>query len=243
MPGDDRVRHCPQCHLDVYNFSEMSKREIAELLKARSGRLCARFYQRADGTMLERSCKAGARVPSNPSLLATATLAALASIAPAPAATVPQSATVASSPAHPAQEVLSLVVLDPAGGVVSGATVSLVNTQTGERFEARTDDRGEFLSSTLPAGTYDLTVTLAGFNKFAAKGITTPSNLTITITLQVAVLMGEVVFVVEQPSPIESSATLSEPPSLTETAPLTLKPATHPNFLQRFFGKLHRAFQ
>jgi hypothetical protein len=52
MQGDDRVRYCPECKLNVYNFSALSPREIERLVAQTEGRLCARYYQRADGTML-----------------------------------------------------------------------------------------------------------------------------------------------------------------------------------------------
>src|SRR5690349_9803270 len=32
MQGDDRVRFCPECRLDVYDFSAMTAREIEQLL-------------------------------------------------------------------------------------------------------------------------------------------------------------------------------------------------------------------
>src|SRR5436305_295871 len=62
MHGDDRVRFCGECSLSVYNFSEMDQEEIEDLLRNREGRTCARFFRRADGTMLTRDCPAGMRV-------------------------------------------------------------------------------------------------------------------------------------------------------------------------------------
>ena len=49
MAGDERVRHCAECNLDVYNLSAMTRREVEHLVQEREGRLCARFYRRADG--------------------------------------------------------------------------------------------------------------------------------------------------------------------------------------------------
>jgi hypothetical protein len=61
MQGDDRVRFCGQCHLNVYNISGMGRREAERLVGSREGRLCVRFYRRADGTVLTRDCGAAAR--------------------------------------------------------------------------------------------------------------------------------------------------------------------------------------
>ena len=60
MVGDNRVRHCLQCNKNVYNFSAMTEAEIAELIREREGKVCARFYRRADGTMLTADCPMGA---------------------------------------------------------------------------------------------------------------------------------------------------------------------------------------
>ncbi|HET9839829.1 MAG TPA: hypothetical protein VFR84_16500, partial [Candidatus Angelobacter sp.] len=57
MVGDERVRHCSECDLNVYNLSAMTAREIEQLVEAEQGRrLCLRFYRRADGTVLTANC-------------------------------------------------------------------------------------------------------------------------------------------------------------------------------------------
>src|SRR5438105_4127775 len=62
MDGDERVRFCPSCRFNVYNLSEMSRAEAAKLVTETEGRLCVRFYRRADGTMLTRDCPVGIRM-------------------------------------------------------------------------------------------------------------------------------------------------------------------------------------
>lgn len=59
MVGDERVRFCGSCELHVYNLSEMTKREAEALIMKTEGRLCVRFYRRADGTILTRNCPVG----------------------------------------------------------------------------------------------------------------------------------------------------------------------------------------
>lgn len=64
MRGDDRVRFCEQCRLDVYNLSGMRRDEAERLVRARQAalqRLCVRFFQRRDGTVLTRNCPVGLR--------------------------------------------------------------------------------------------------------------------------------------------------------------------------------------
>jgi hypothetical protein len=61
MPGGDRVRSCAHCRRKVYNLSEMSAADAASLLRDTEGRLCVRFYRRADGTVMTRDCPVGLR--------------------------------------------------------------------------------------------------------------------------------------------------------------------------------------
>lgn len=59
MQGDARRRFCGECKLNVYNLSAMTKREAEALLINSEGRLCVRFYRRADGTILTQNCPVG----------------------------------------------------------------------------------------------------------------------------------------------------------------------------------------
>jgi hypothetical protein len=61
MVGNDRVRFCGQCNLNVYNLSHLSRREAESLISSSEGRLCARFYRRADGSILTKNCPVGLR--------------------------------------------------------------------------------------------------------------------------------------------------------------------------------------
>src|SRR5258706_4301072 len=60
MDGDERSRFCRRCTKHVYNFSEMTTQEALDLICEREGQLCARFYQRADGTVLTADCPVSA---------------------------------------------------------------------------------------------------------------------------------------------------------------------------------------
>jgi hypothetical protein len=61
MVGDERVRYCGECSLHVYNLSGMTKREAEGLVANAEGRLCVRYYRRADGSILTRNCPTGLR--------------------------------------------------------------------------------------------------------------------------------------------------------------------------------------
>lgn len=62
MIGDERARHCSECRLNVYNLSEMSRREAENFLIKAEGRICVKFYRRSDGTVLTRDCPVGWKV-------------------------------------------------------------------------------------------------------------------------------------------------------------------------------------
>lgn len=62
MQGNDRVRFCGQCKLNVYNLTGMKRREAESLLREHEGRLCVRYFQRADGTVMTGDCPVGLRL-------------------------------------------------------------------------------------------------------------------------------------------------------------------------------------
>ena len=59
MQGDDQVRFCQQCQLNVYNLSGMTQTAAETLILSQEGRLCVRFYQRPDGTLITQDCPVG----------------------------------------------------------------------------------------------------------------------------------------------------------------------------------------
>lgn len=91
MSGDSRIRHCCECNLSVYNLSEMTRQEAEDLIRNHEGRLCVRFYRRADGTILTRNCPVGLRIlVRRISRVAGTVLAAAMSLGSALAQNAPQ---------------------------------------------------------------------------------------------------------------------------------------------------------
>ena len=173
--------------------------------------------------------------------MAAAALAALATIAPANTAAVPTHAGSSSLQMQATQQGLTLEVRDAFGGLIPGATVSLVNSKTSQHWDLTTDSNGALALPDLPAGSYELTVTASAFSSFVEKNLTVPGRA--TITLQIGALMGDVVIVTGPGAESTSSeipAALVEPRSANPDAPL--KPSDHRNALQKFFSKLHRLF-
>lgn len=74
LKGDDRVRFCGQCGLNVYNLVDMPDADVEALVLRTEGRLCGRLYLRGDRTATVRSCPGGAMRKRARALLAVGSL-------------------------------------------------------------------------------------------------------------------------------------------------------------------------
>ncbi len=61
MTGDEQSRHCASCNKNVYNLSAMTREAAEALVREKEGKLCVRYYRRADGTILTADCSVGVR--------------------------------------------------------------------------------------------------------------------------------------------------------------------------------------
>lgn len=75
MTGDERARHCNKCDKQVFDLSEMTRAEAEALIIEKHGKLCARYYRRADGTILTSDCRVGAVAARKRKIIAVASLA------------------------------------------------------------------------------------------------------------------------------------------------------------------------
>jgi hypothetical protein len=126
MVGDERVRHCAECNLNVYNLSAMTERQVQELIAGSRGkRLCTRFYRRPDGTILTQDCPWSLRaLKRRASRVASAIVSAMLSVGAATAKTMPQE--MQTKEAIPGQRTeLTVIVVDPQGAALPNATASL----------------------------------------------------------------------------------------------------------------------
>jgi len=78
MAGDERARHCNQCDKQVFNLSNMTRAEAEALIVEKAGQLCARYYQRHDGTILLADCTIGVAAARKRRLVAAGAAALLA---------------------------------------------------------------------------------------------------------------------------------------------------------------------
>jgi hypothetical protein len=176
MAGDERVRHCSLCSLNVYNFAEMKRDEVRELLERTEGRLCARLYRRADGTVITRDCPTGLRaLRRRASRLAAAWIAVLLSL--------PSFAFGSSfwkkpglrkhgsnvelkieQAATPQAAVFGGVVRDEGGYPLPGVSIAVRDEASQCEITAVSDVNGAFTIASLNDGMYRVEMTLDGFN-------------------------------------------------------------------------------
>jgi len=196
MAGDDRVRHCADCNLNVYNFSAMTEREVARLLAASKGtRLCGRLYRRADGTILTRDCPVGLRTRiRRVSRRVGAALSAAMSLGVA-AAQTPQNKPPSLIQIQSADSAIDILVMDPAEAVIPNASVSIARADRDSKFEGTTGRLGTLSVANLPPGKYALTVTVPGFRSQTLNvSLSKHEDKQLKVVMQVAV-MGEIVVV------------------------------------------------
>jgi hypothetical protein len=180
MSGDSRTRHCSQCNLNVYNFSEMTSAEIEQLI-AGSGaqRLCGRLYQRADGTILTRDCPVGlrARIRRVSRRLSAALAAAIALVfttqacsrlgAPTQRILLPPTpqldTALLGDIALPAPTGFNLVVV-ASGAPVPQALVTVLDRKTGKSIaQGTTNQAGTFSLTRAPVGDFKILVETKGY--------------------------------------------------------------------------------
>lgn len=196
MSGDDRVRRCSECKLNVYNLSEMSRREAEKLIASREGRLCVRFYRRADGTVITRNCPVGFRqLVRRVSRVAGTALSALMSVSFCAAQTASNSAPQTTTQNDQKTTGALMTVTDAQGAVVSGVQVNLVMKSTKKRFTVKTDSAGTAKLTDLGAGKYKVEINAQGFKPYHANAeITQDRMVQINVKLtENDVFMGELI--------------------------------------------------
>jgi hypothetical protein len=141
-------------------------------------------------------------------------------------------AALCASPAR-AQEITGTItgtVFDSTGAALPGATVSVKSLDTGVTRDFQTTETGRYTAAFLTVGAYELTVSLAGFQPYTAKGIAVHVNdrLEIDATLSVGQLTDvvEVTAAAQLVQPLPAVQTLMGPTQVEEL------PLNNRNFVQ-----------
>jgi hypothetical protein len=175
MTGDDRVRHCDLCSLQVYNIAEMSRTDAEALIANAEGRICARVFRRADGTIITRDCPVGLRAIRR--RVARTTAAVFATIAGICGSVFPQRANLSTTAGNSSVSAnfiamsasLSGEVTDANGALIPGATLTLTNLQTNQRRVIKSNEEGRYHFLVSEFGLYRLRVEASYFSPFEEK--------------------------------------------------------------------------
>lgn len=193
MTGNDRVRFCNQCNLNVYNISAMTKPEAESFIANAEGRICAKFYRRADGTVLTQDCPVGLRaVRKKVSRAAAAAFSAIVSLFGGTAlfAQQPKSESqvdIQRTLRRYRQAAIEGTIFDLTRTGIPGARVKLINELTKQEVATKANDNGRFRFSDLEKGIYTIQVYREGFVKLEQLGLEVSDEqaLKLDVTLKV----------------------------------------------------------
>jgi hypothetical protein len=175
MTGDEKKRFCAECDKFVYDFSQMTRRQVEAIVSIHQGRMCARITWRPDGSMLTLETP-----PVHPiaarraSPVANATLAMILGLGVPGAALNPDTSAaqiVARSDANNegaktqhggGEALIGGAVFDQQRAVIPNAVVKLIS-DTGAELKTETSADGEFTFAKVPFGAYIMLVEANGF--------------------------------------------------------------------------------
>ena len=210
MIGNDRVRFCEHCKLDVTNLSALTRPEAMRLVERSEGRLCVRFVTRPNGRLLTKQLPRKVhQIARRASRIAAGAFSATLSLSSA----VAQAQSGGSLEAQRDRAVAAVVavplaheaavtgtVTDPNGGLVMGANVILLKKGSGAAFVSVTLEDGSYNFSMLEPGRYTLAVDAA---TFAPKEpieieLSAASTRTVDLAVEVPQVLEEVQVVMEE---------------------------------------------
>jgi outer membrane receptor protein involved in Fe transport len=107
---------------------------------------------------------------------------------------------------------LSGIVTDPSGAVVAGATIAVQDLGTRYTQATSSTSAGQYLFPTLPVGTYQITVSGAGYNQYVQKGIglSVGQAATQNVRLQVGMVSQQVLVTANSSLVTTDSATVGQ---------------------------------
>lgn len=197
MIGNDQVRFCEHCNLDVHNLSSMTRTQAQRLVARANGRLCVRYHHDDSGRPLtlpvgQKLHRIGRRVSRIAAGAFTATLSVTSAVAQGSASFQsgnlnPPNAMQTNARWRIGSSIVGTIT-DQNGAVISGATVSLWNDQLPGALYTSTDFNGQFRIESLEAGSYRLRIEAPGFAADDNNGVYVQPNgeARVDRTLQVA---------------------------------------------------------
>lgn len=203
MVGDDGIRFCNYCRLNVYNLSSLSKADAEALLASTEGRLCARLYRRSDGTVTTKDCPVGLqalrRRMSRTAAAVFALLGTFTAVVTGQTVKSKKDCTAQTRITHQnmvsssGETILTGKVLDPMGAVIVGATVTLRNLKTKETQKMISSEEGRFQFVGMATGEYSIQIESPGFSKHRIKDFKISNNEVTSLEITLSIFSEEVI--------------------------------------------------
>src|SRR5262245_53049487 len=199
MSGDEKKRFCSECDKYVYDFSQMTRRQVEAIVSIHRGRMCARITLRPDGSLVTLEAPPVLPIVARrASPVVNATLATILILSlPANAINVDVSAaqlTVRSDadsdgariPYGGGEALVGGTVFDPEGAVIPNAVVKLIS-DAGAELRTKTSDEGEFTFARVPFGSYIMLIEAQGFYRHVNSSVIVdmPYDMRFEVTMKV----------------------------------------------------------
>jgi hypothetical protein len=127
--------------------------------------------------------------------------------------------------------VISGVILDSAGGVLTRAEVTITRQETGQVRREITDGRGRYTASGLPVGSYEVRAALEGFRAAVRKAVTLSMGRSVAIDLILEVGGSSDTIIVTSAPPLVDAMT-SQVSGLVQTQQIEDLPLNGRDFTQ-----------
>ncbi len=183
MTGDNQTRLCSHCDTNIHNLSEMSDKEVTQLLTRNKGRVCVRLTRDADGKVQTNDrkyyqIKGNARIAAS---VLSITLALTTIPFAQPANTINQ----IENQSIAQRNLLTLTITDSTGAVIPNAQVKIINFETKLEQTGRSNENGELQFMIEELGNYEIVVDLIlGFKQLKKTVVLTKENLKMTLPLE-----------------------------------------------------------
>ncbi len=191
MTGNERVRRCSSCELNIFNTVELTTREVERLIHTHEGRLCIRMYRRADGTVLTRDCPHGLlAVRKRVARFGGAILATVLGLFSVSFAQKEDKKSIGAPKSliirtfSQLQETdLTGSITDPNGAVFPFIEVKLYKKGNKKPLKSKANKDGLYVFKALPEGFYELVVKKEGFKSQRIIEIEVKKNENISLNL------------------------------------------------------------
>lgn len=185
MIGNDQVRFCEHCDLDVHNLSQLTRTQAERLVARSKGRLCVRYHHDPAGRPLtlpvgQKLHRIGRRVSRIAAGAFTATLSVTSAVAQQSVNYQRDSSNpaVATQPTtrSPMNSSIAGTVKDQNGALIPGATVFVSNEELKLALYTSTSATGEFKIDSLQQGLYQIRIEAPGFAADEASSVYVSAN-------------------------------------------------------------------